>query len=168
MSNEFDVRKAIEVVVYVSHKTDDLLHIMKVLYFADKYHLQEYGRLITGDKYIAMKDGPVPSGAYEIVKDVRGDGIVELSANTKQALRVEKRIFVKPQRDPILDYLSESDIECLDRAISEYANMPREELLEIAHDEQPYKEAQADNDITLKSIVQSLPNSADVLAYMTS
>jgi hypothetical protein len=33
------------------------------MYFADKAHLEQYGRFICGDSYVAMK--PVPIGTYE-------------------------------------------------------------------------------------------------------
>jgi uncharacterized phage-associated protein len=141
---------------------------MKVLYFADKYHLQDYGRLITGDMYIAMKDGPVPSGAYEIIKYVRGDGIVELGGNIKEAISVEERVTVKPKRLANLDQLSESDVECLDRAIAKYAKMSATRLWEEAHKERAYEQAKKDNNMTLTSIIKSLPNGKDVLEYMNS
>ncbi|WP_409530306.1 Panacea domain-containing protein [Shinella sp.] len=43
-------------------------HALKTLYYADRAHLQRYGRPITGDRYIAMENGPVPSYAYNAVK----------------------------------------------------------------------------------------------------
>lgn len=44
--------------------------LFKILYFADQEHIKIYGRPITGDKYIAMKYGPVPSFLYDILKDI--------------------------------------------------------------------------------------------------
>ncbi len=35
---------------------------------------ESFGRLITGDHYNAMKDGPVASNTYDIIKIARGDG----------------------------------------------------------------------------------------------
>ena len=42
-----------------------------VLLFADKKHLERYGRFITGDTYSAMENGPVPSFAYDVVKCIK-------------------------------------------------------------------------------------------------
>jgi hypothetical protein len=39
--------------------------VSKVLYFADKEHLEKYGRFICGDSCYAMKHGPVPSQIYD-------------------------------------------------------------------------------------------------------
>src|ERR1041385_8562498 len=65
-----DKRKAIETIIYVARKAPiaDRFHVCKIIYFADKYHLQHYGRFVFGDYYVAMKNGPVPSGAYDVIK----------------------------------------------------------------------------------------------------
>ncbi len=168
MSKFLDVKKTIESIVYVSHKSNDLFHIVKILFFADKFHLENYGRLITGDHYKAMKEGPVPSGAYDIIKYVRGDGKVQINGEPEIAFRVEGNKKIIPLRAPNLEYLSESDIECLDKAIEIYAPMSFNELYDIVHNEQSYINAKPNGDIPLISIIQSLPNSKEVLEYINS
>jgi uncharacterized phage-associated protein len=48
---------------------------LKLLFFADRFHLRKYGRPITNDEYFAMNYGPVPSGAKDLVEgsDFRPD-----------------------------------------------------------------------------------------------
>ena len=46
----------------------DLHTLMKAVYFADKAHLNKYGRPIFGASYRAMKYGPVPVEIYEMAK----------------------------------------------------------------------------------------------------
>ena len=46
----------------------DMHKLCKILYFADQRHLSLYGRSITGDTYIAMQYGPVPSNVDDILK----------------------------------------------------------------------------------------------------
>ena len=41
---------------------------LKLLFFADRFHLRKYGRPITNDEYFAMGYGPVPSGAKDLVE----------------------------------------------------------------------------------------------------
>ena len=62
---EFNEKVALEVILYIANKSQKptFHHIAKLLYFADKSHLCQYGRFICGDNYIAMKNGPVPSHA---------------------------------------------------------------------------------------------------------
>jgi len=166
MPKFIDIQKAIEAIVYISHKNGDLFHIVKILYYADKFHLEGYGRLITGDHYVAMKDGPVPSAAYDIIKAVRGDGLSPIIENPQEAFRVEDWITIKPNRDPNLNYFSESDIEALNKAIDKYSPMSYQELWDTVHEEEPYKQAR--NDISLESIVKSLANADEVFEYMNS
>ena len=59
-TSNFD-QAALAAVLYVAHRLPhSTLHTLsKVLYFADRKHLERYGRFIFGDTYIAMKFGPV-------------------------------------------------------------------------------------------------------------
>jgi len=58
-----DTKIILQAVYYLSTKlgTIDKLHAIKYFYFADKYHLMKYSRMITNDTYYAMKMGPVAS-----------------------------------------------------------------------------------------------------------
>lgn len=176
MHRYLDAEKALEVIVYISKKTDNLFNIVKTLYYADKLHLQRYGRLITGDKYIAMDDGPVPSGAYDLIKVVRGDDFSFdpkiTNAHPEKAIEAtvkNKKTYVYPLRSPILDLLSESDIECLDEAIHQFASMPSNELWQIVHQEKAYNKTKKDETIPLRDLISlDLPNGAEVLEYLDS
>ncbi len=44
----------------------DKLHALKLVFFADRYHLRKYGRPITNDQYWAMRFGPVASGVKDL------------------------------------------------------------------------------------------------------
>jgi hypothetical protein len=50
------------------HPGIDLHAALKSFYFADKSHLNAYGRPIFGGNYRAMKFGPVPLEVYEMMK----------------------------------------------------------------------------------------------------
>jgi uncharacterized phage-associated protein len=125
---EFDRLKAIETVLYVARKAPipDRFHVCKIIYFADKYHLTNYGRFIFGDHYAAMKNGPVPSGAYDIIK-AAGDGkIPELRTDDLDVIAL---------RDADAGVFSESDMEALDNSIAQYGNEPFNRLSLMSHDD---------------------------------
>ena len=67
----FNESKAVEAVVLVATDWPGItpFFLAKTVFFADRNHLREYGRPITGDAYMAMPDGPVPSSIYDMVKD---------------------------------------------------------------------------------------------------
>src|ERR1700694_4392351 len=72
---KFDQRKALhEILFVVTHlpKPGNVYNVLKCLYYADRKHLQEYGRQIYGETFYALEHGPVPSAAYEIVKYADG------------------------------------------------------------------------------------------------
>jgi hypothetical protein len=46
----------------------DFHTVLKVLFFADVNHLNNYGRPIVGDDYVALPHGPVPQTTYDILK----------------------------------------------------------------------------------------------------
>ena len=176
MNKFLDAKKALEAILYVSKSTNNLFNIVKTLYYADKFHLQEYGRVITGDCYIAMEDGPVPSGAYHLIKFARGDAYLYdkniFEAHPEKAIKVArdgKNTWIYPQREPDFNHLSESDLECLDEAIKKYANMDPGELWKLVHKEKSYNETKRDEPIPLREIIAlDIPNGKDVLAYLDS
>lgn len=53
----FDREKALECVLYLASRIAEpgLHNISKLLYFADKRHLDMHGRLLYGDEYVAME-----------------------------------------------------------------------------------------------------------------
>jgi uncharacterized phage-associated protein len=75
---EFNLDKGIEAILYIAQKVDDptFHRISKIMYFADRKHLEKYGRFICGDSYVAMKHGPVPSEIYDILKAVKADAVL--------------------------------------------------------------------------------------------
>lgn len=152
-----DIDKSLQATLYVLKATGgkcDFHKIFKVLYFADQKHLAKYGRPITGDNYVAMKNGPVPSNIYDILKSIRTETI--FSAYTKQYLPffdVRGNHFVFAKQEPDLEYLSETDIECLNEAISENKDLDFGQLTEKSHDP-AYNQAIKDDYIPLLEIAK--------------
>lgn len=138
MKSSFNKDVALQAMLYILSKlgTADMHKVSKILYFADRSHLSKYARSITGDDYIKMSYGPVPSNVYDIMKAIRGDSYF---ANTSEAKSLEQYFrFINskdivPLMDANLDYLSESD-ECIDEAIAICKDLNFEELTRLSHD----------------------------------
>lgn len=163
----FDPEKALNLVLYVAREVPQATFhtISKVIYFADKLHLQRYGRLICGDSYVAMKHGPVPSEIYDMMKDVRGDGTSDHWQTAREAFEVKGNATVVPHKAPDLDVFSSSDLECLDESIREYGHLSFNELTKLSHDAAWH--ATDDNDmIDLEEIVATLPGSEALLQHL--
>jgi hypothetical protein len=164
----FDPEKGLEVLLYIaSHLNEDFYRVLKALYFADKKHLENYGRLICGDHYIAMKSGVVPSGLYDYVKDVREpDRPPSHGIDAREAFDLNGFRIV-PKRDPKLEYLSKSDIECLDQAISDIPKMDWKTFYNATHGED-YEAADRDDEIPFDAVVRTLPNGELLLESLRS
>ena len=163
----FDPEKALHLVLFVAqHVPNATFHtISKVIYFADKLHLQRYGRLICGDSYVAMKHGPVPSEIYDMMKDVRGDGFSEHWQTARESFKVEGKATVVPCRVPDLEVFSDSDLECLKEAIKTYGHLDFTRLTELSHD--AAWQATDDNDmIDLEQIVATFPDGPALLEHL--
>ncbi|UTP39807.1 Panacea domain-containing protein [Phenylobacterium sp. LH3H17] len=95
--------------------------ILKSMFFADRAHLNKYGRPITFDEYVAMPDGPVPSLAYNVLKEeppaLREVGLDAVLWKV-MAGGGKKKYYSAAQREASDEVLSESDIEELDVALT--------------------------------------------------
>jgi len=164
----FKVEKSVEAILYIGQNVEEptFHRISKIMYFADKNHLEKYGRFICGDSYVAMKHGPVPSGTYDILKAVRDDGFAP-SANinvAKQAFIVVDKFLVKPLRTAREDCFSESDLECLNHAIKQYGLLSFSQLTDLSHD-QAWQTADENDYIDIEQIVAVL-NTDYLLDYL--
>jgi uncharacterized phage-associated protein len=137
--------KVLEALVYIAERKPgiDFFHVCKILFFAEKLHLNTYGRPILGDAYFALDQGPVPSLAYKMIKrdEIRLFG--EILENISLSIECEKSktdnyLRIVAKRSPNNDLFSDSDIECLDNAIMTYADMDYEQLYTIAHADPAY------------------------------
>lgn len=167
MSRNFNQEKALEVILYIAANAPiaDVYHICKICYFADKYHLEEYGRQICNDTYYAMKHGPVPSNIYRLLAETRDKQ--NSSAFTTEVFSVEGKPThkVKPFRLTNTNRLSISDIEALDKAITDYGFMSFDQLQDLSHD-QAWESADINDVISLEAIAITLPSSSDLVEHL--
>ncbi|MBS3770790.1 MAG: Panacea domain-containing protein [Bacteroidales bacterium] len=157
-TQEEKIQETIHVLLYIIHKVGgqaDFHKIFKILYFADKKHLANFGRFISGDKYIAMKDGPVPSIAYDILKALREEGFL---SNFKKEMESYFELMsdykVKAKREPDLDELSQSEIDCINESIEKNAELKFSRLKNKSHDS-AWKKVIRDCEMNIKDIAEA-------------
>jgi uncharacterized phage-associated protein len=161
---KFDRAKAIEAILYLANRIQsecEVYGLCKLLYFADKLSLEQYGRFLFGDSYVAMEQGTTPSDAYDLLKP---------EANLSD-LRIEENNVI-PLRDADLDYFSKSDIKCLDKIIERDNSTPSKYYRwSEAHDE-AWKKAwdrrgtQKSHEIPVESIAEMLNEPDDLIDYL--
>jgi uncharacterized phage-associated protein len=137
-------RKALEVIVWFANKRPgiDFHSILKLLFFADKDHLNEWGRPIVGDRYNALQYGPVAQMTYDILK--RDPLALEelKTASTDLPFEVQNSYCVYPHRAPDLDRLSETDVDALEAAWERYAHLDFKERTDESHRHPAYRNAE--------------------------
>jgi uncharacterized phage-associated protein len=133
---EFQPEKSLAAIAYLAHRSGETMYtILKMVYAADKLHLERYGRPITGDLFAAMKEGACPSRIYDSMKVFRGDNNTNYLPNGEKFLAVDPTTFDVTVKDmPSLDALSASDMECLDEVISILKRRGRWTIRDMAHD----------------------------------
>ncbi len=133
---DFDPQKALAATAYLAERSGETMYtVLKLIYVADKLHLQRYGRPITGDLFAAMQEGACPSRIYDSMKVLRGERNTNYLPDGEKFLEVDPTTHDVTVKDmPSLDALSGSDIECLDEAISVYKRQGRWKIRDMAHD----------------------------------
>lgn len=165
---KFNEKKAAEALAYVATKWDNItqFYAAKVLFFAEKQHINKYARPIVADTFIAMKDGPVPTKVYDLFK---GNflGIKERQF-FDDAVTFKKTGWtlwsMKAKRQPDLSLLSETDINCLDAAIEFCRGKEKNELSEISHKDPSWKETKRNRSMDYSLMVDNdNPHRSEIL-----
>jgi len=167
MRTKFDPDKTVEAILFIAPKVNgDMYTMLKMLYLADKLHLENYGSLITGDSYAALEYGPVASTTYNLLKYVKGVREFDCGApHARQAFAVNDN-EITVNREPDIDFLSRSDIKCLESVIKEHGSKGFGELKRLTHDD-AYYATQQNHIMDLHAIAATLPNGAEVNQYFS-
>lgn len=128
-----DSWKMIQIITYLLQKegTMNYVKLLKLIYFADKFHLKEYWDLITWDTYYAMKMWPVASSVYDIIKVPE-----KFNYNSKKLPFKLKEwsynlVIVKKIQD--FDHLSQIEKESLDLIYERFWNISQRDLINLTH-----------------------------------
>lgn len=175
MSIKFNVNayKAVEVIVYLANKKPDMTqyYFMKMVFYADKYHINKYGIPITGDNYIKMSNGPVPSFILDAIH-LNGSRLThDIYKAIQESLEFHKRgklIYTSPKRKADMNFLSKSNIECLDAAFNYCKDKTFKELKDLTHEETSWKEAATNQIMDFSLFVEkNNPDHDAIIADMT-
>ena len=156
MPFQFSHRKATQVLNFLARQAGGSIHKLKALklvYFADRYHLRRYGRPVIGDEYLAMEYGPVPSSTKDIA---------EMSGFLGQEERNYAKAFIQPNeyysyrsQKPVEELVfSQTDREALAWAWQHFGHFDRFALAKLTH---RYPEWQRHEAALLAKVVSRAP-----------
>ena len=131
----FNLQKTTQALNFFAVRSGRMINKMKaikLLYFADRYHLRKFGRSISNDDYYAMEYGPVPSNGKDIAENSDFLGKHEKSYVEKYLKRSSNYDY-KSIKPIDRDVLSESDIEALEFAWETFKEFDQFQLADITH-----------------------------------
>lgn len=135
--------------------------IVKTLFLADRRFLNEFGRPITFDNYFAMKHGPVPTHAYDLLKGNAASIGGELPW-TCSPIPGSRAMSFEPLVDPDLDELAPSEIEILSDSLVTIKSLGFNQVRKLTHEDPAYIDAWEDDDNGNGSYPMSLAMLLDV------
>ena len=138
-------KKALEVILWFAEREPgiDVHRVLKLLFFADKKHLNEFGRPIVGDNYCALQFGPAGMGTYDILERKPGmRGAAGIREDEDYPFHVrpgrrKKQIYAT--RPAEMRKLSESDRDSLDWAYRTYGHLDFNTLKRLSHEHPAWK-----------------------------
>ncbi|MCP4137339.1 MAG: SocA family protein [bacterium] len=140
---KFNIYKFIQIASYIQSNSNSSNHmkLLKLLFFADRYHLRNYGNLLTFDNYYALKYGPVGSQSKNVLA-LDFDYLYNISED--EANYINDRVHKINENDLEIkekefSSLAKSKIEALDFSINNFGNFDRFDLANITHDYPEWK-----------------------------
>ncbi|MDR3195240.1 MAG: SocA family protein [Endomicrobium sp.] len=138
------VRKILQALYYIQSKApkdntakSDIMYLLKLIFFADRHHLRHFGFVASGDKYEAMKYGPVASAVKDILYGkMPNANSAELYLLREVEQLSEHDVLVLKQDT---DELSESYKQSLNFSVKTFGKYKQFELSKITHDYPEWK-----------------------------
>jgi hypothetical protein len=134
--NQVDNRKIIQALNYLAqyqdNKTINKMKAYKLLWLADRYHLRQYGRTITGDTYFALPFGLVPSDAKNILEEKE----TKYSVNKDEIsiyLSVLDKNHYQSSKETNFKVFSNTDIKVINLILKVFNDKTQFELSEYSH-----------------------------------
>jgi uncharacterized phage-associated protein len=153
----FDTKKFFALMQILCEKTSDLdkLKAVKLMYFIDREYLLAYGRPVLGDVYISMELGPVPSKAYDHLKEIEDRAVPESPIYAEATARYP--VF-RTKSQPATELFSEAEIKCIEEVLQKLGHLPGTTLAHIAHKHKAWTESVRNCPIDYKLFFADYPD----------
>jgi len=138
--NTFNYKKSVQALNYLAVLEGGAINYMKALkliWLSDRYHLRNHGRTITGDKYFALKNGPVASFTKDII--IKKHITEEQSEYSATFVRVNG-YALSTISAPNINVFSQKELEVINTVYESYKNMTEFEISEFSHNFPEWKQ----------------------------
>jgi len=130
--------KALEAVHYLTSIRPGItqFYLGKIMYYAEKEHLLDWGRPICGDRYMAMEHGPVPSAIRDIISgnDDLPQEILEQFRSKVDIRKSGNKHYMSAKEPYACVHLSETDKDYIRASAEQYGSMSFGQLSKLSHE----------------------------------
>lgn len=138
--NTFNYKKSVQALNYLAVLEGGAINYMKALkliWLSDRYHLRNHGRTITGDKYYALKNGPVAS----FTKDIIINKHITAEQNEYSSSFVSVNGYsLSSNSEPNTKVFSQKELEVINTIFDNYKAMDEFEISEFSHNFPEWKQ----------------------------
>lgn len=132
---KFDYKKATQALNFFAIKCGgkiDKMKALKLIFFADRYHIRKYSSTITNDEYFAMERGPVASGVKDIAEKSGFLGEEEIEYSDK-FIRPHGNFNIRSISAVEESVFSESELEALEFSFAAFGEEGPFIISDITH-----------------------------------
>ena len=133
---ERTTKKIIQALAYIAYQQPDhkinSMKAYKLLWLADRYHLRQFGRTITGDTFFALPHGVVPSDAKNVIEHQNTHIPTDEDYRDKYIKRLGKYSYQAIAEPDVMEF-SDSDQEALDKVLQAYGSLDQYQLENLSH-----------------------------------
>ena len=135
---KLSIRQILQVLYYIQHnapsgsRNKDIMYLLKMVFFAVRYHLRNYGAPFLNVTFYAMGNGPVASEIKDILEHKMPSNC---DVSDEQFLDEIEAVgdYDYEIKEQDVDELSSSFIESLDFALQNFGTFPPFTLSDISH-----------------------------------
>lgn len=126
-----------ELIIYIAEicQTDSRFgktKLVKLLYLSDFTSFREFGKPVTGHKYVKLQNGPFPDHLDQLLKDMVNTGEIAIQEVPYSGYAHPQQRVI-PLRRAVLEDFSAEDIATVDEQIREHWDRHGTAVAEITH-----------------------------------
>ena len=148
--------------------------LMKLLFYADKYHLEKYKKSIFNTIYTKLEHGPVPQSTHSLLHDALSlkmhnglpleyreeakiiNQFIDINIMTQDSKQKMIKIKKKENNKSNKDFFSVSELEILEKVVEEFKDMNTSDISELSHQTKAWQSVDMRQPISTFNMVDNL------------
>ena len=167
--NQYSIEKVANAIIFFVEKNIEHFgktKLMKLMYFADKEHLEKFGRVMFYDNYRKLPRGPVATFTYNIISSTDandGDDFKSYVDNFSSFIEIQKKdtnqknsaTRFNPKNSFDNTFFSKSEIEILENVAKKYKTYTKEQISEESHSLKEYINTDMNDFISVSDMTEN-------------